>query len=60
MYNWIQQAITWQTEVRLFHLIMFHQQSFSYVGTGLSWLNQYLARINMSCSRTQHSDAGEA
>ena len=25
-----------------------------------SWLSQYLARINVSCSRTQRSDAGEA
>ena len=37
-----------------------HQQSFNYKGTDLPWLNQYLARINVSCSRTQHSDAGEA
>ena len=37
-----------------------HQQSFSYVGTGLPGLNQYKARINVSCSRTQRSDAGEA
>ena len=37
-----------------------HQQSFSYVGTGLPGLNQYKARINVSCSRTQHSDAGKA
>ena len=28
------------------------QQSFSYVETGLPGLNQYLARINVSCSRT--------
>ena len=26
---------------------MSHQQSFSYKGTGLPWLNQYLARINV-------------
>ena len=36
------------------------QQSFSYIGTGLPGLNQYYARINVSCSRPQHSDAGEA
>ena len=36
------------------------QQFFSYVGTGLPWLNQDLARINVSCLMTQHSDAGEA
>ena len=35
------------------------QQSFSNVGTGLPWLNQYQARINVSCERTQSSDAGE-
>ena len=27
------------------------QQSFSYIGMGLPGLNQYLARINLSCSR---------
>ena len=26
---------------------MSHQQSFSYIGTGLPGLNQYLARINV-------------
>ena len=36
------------------------QQSFSYVGMGLPGFNQYLARINVSCSKTQGSDAGEA
>ena len=36
------------------------QQFFSYVWTGLPGLNQYLAKINMSFSRTQHSDTGEA
>ena len=39
---------------------MSRQQFFSYVGTGLPGLNQYKARINVSCSRTQCSDAGEA
>ena len=29
-----------------------HQQSFSYIGTGLPGLKQYWARINVSCSRT--------
>ena len=33
-----------------------HQQTFSYKGTGLPGLNPYLARINVSCSRTQCSD----
>ena len=28
-----------------------HQQSFSYIGTGLPGLNQYQAKINVSCSR---------
>ena len=39
---------------------MSHQQSFNYIGTVLPGLNQYQARINVSCSRTQCSDAGEA
>ena len=30
------------------------------LGTGLAGLNLYSARINVSCSRAQHSDAGEA
>ena len=37
-----------------------HQQSFSYKGMDLPRSNQYLARINVSCSRTQRSDAVEA
>ena len=38
-----------------------HHQSFSFKGMGLSGLNQYyLARIIVSCSRTQHSGTGEA
>ena len=36
------------------------QQSFSYVGTGLPGLIQNYARINVSCSMTRRSDAGEA
>ena len=36
------------------------QQSFCYVRTDLPGLNQYYARINVSCSRTQFSDVGEA
>ena len=38
------------------------QQSFSYVWTSFPWLNQYLhvGRINVFCSRTQRSEAGEA
>ena len=39
---------------------MSHQKIFSYVGTGLPGLNQYQARFNVSCSRTQPIDAGEA
>ena len=47
--------------IDLFYLIFTpHQQSFSYAGMGLPGLNQYIARINVSCSRTQRSDAGEA
>ena len=33
---------------------------FSDVGTGLPEVSQYYARINVSCARTQRSDAGEA
>ena len=33
------------------------QQSFGYAGTGLPGLNQYQARINVYCSRTQCSEA---
>ena len=44
----------------LIWLFTSHQQSFSYVGTGLPGLNQHLARINVSCSRTQCGEAGEA
>ena len=36
------------------------QQFLSYVGKGLTRLNQYLARINVSFSRIQCSDACEA
>ena len=32
----------------------------SYVRTGLPGLNQYLARIIVSCSRTQHYETGKA
>ena len=41
----------------LFDYLRPSQQSFSYVETGLPGLNQYLARINVSCSRTQGCDA---
>ena len=46
--------------VCLVWLFTSHQHSFSYVGMGLPRLNQYLARINVSYSRTQPSDTGEA
>ena len=36
------------------------QQFFSYVRMDIPGLNQYLTRINVSCSRIQHSNAGEA
>ena len=44
----------------LFYSLHPSQQSFSYIGMVLPGLNQYLARINVSCSRTQRSDTGEA
>ena len=45
----------------LFDYLRPSQQSFSYVETGLRGLNQYLARINVFCSRTQrcHADKGQ-
>ena len=33
---------------------------YSHDGMGLPGFNQYYARINLSCSMTQHSDTGEA
>ena len=42
---------------RLIRFLSSYQQSFSYVGTRLPGLNQYYARINVSSSRTQRSDA---
>ena len=41
--------------VCLFCFFTSRQLSFSYIGTGLPGLNQYSARINVSCSRTQRS-----
>ena len=43
--------------VCLFDLILdIPINNFSAVRTGLPGFKQYLARINVSCSRTQHSD----
>ena len=36
------------------------QQFFSYVRTGIPGWNQYYARVNVSCSRTQSCDPGDA
>ena len=36
------------------------QLFYSYVLTGLPVLNQYLAMVNVSCSKTQPNEAGEA
>ena len=48
-------------KICLFDLILYvHSTIFQLCGTGLPGLSQYLARINVSCSRTQRSDAGEA
>ena len=44
----------------LFDFLRPSQQSFSYVGMGIPGLNQYSARINVSCPRTQHSGGGKA
>ena len=49
--------------VILFDLILYVSVNNLSVTSGqvfLHGLNQYLARINVSCSRTQHNDAGEA
>ena len=48
------------SEFVLFDSLGPSQQFFSYIVTGLPGLNQYLARINVSCSRTQRSEASEA
>ena len=47
-------------EFVLFYSLRPSQQFFSHVGAGLPVFNQYYARINVSCLRTQHNDAGEA
>ena len=45
----------------LFDLIIYVPSTiFQLCRAGLPGLNQYYARINMSCSRTHCSDAGEA
>ena len=57
------EALVILIQTLIFFFIWFftsHQQSFSYVGTSIPGLNRYKARINVSCSRTQRSDAGEA
>ena len=41
-----------------FYSLRHSQHFFSYVGTGLTWLNQYLARIYAFCPKTQNRDAG--
>ena len=44
----------------VFYSLRPSQRYFSYVGTVLPVLNKYLARINVSCSRTQYNDTDEA
>ena len=45
----------------MFDLILYVPSTiFQLIGTGLHGLNQYLARINVSCSRTQRNEACEA
>ena len=61
--------------MRLLHIVVFvcllfvclfalfftsHQQIFRNVGTGRPGLKQYLARINVTCSRTHCNAAGES
>ena len=55
----------WKRKDQIFLFVWFDslrpgQQFFSYVGTGLPGLDHNLARINVSCLRTQHSDTGIA
>ena len=52
----------WGGESDLFDLILYVSVNnfFVYVGLGFHGLNQYLARIDVSCSRTQHNDDSEA
>ena len=42
----------------LVDILSLSQKNFSYVRASLPRLNQFKARINVSCSRTKHSDAG--
>ena len=49
----------WENVLFLIWFFTSNQQFFSYVETGLPGLNQYSAWINVSCSRTQCSDASE-
>ena len=44
----------------LFYSLRPSQQLFNKVATDLPGMNKYLARNNVSCSRTQHSDSSEA
>ena len=46
--------------VCLIRFFMSHQQSFSYIGTGLPGLNQFKAGINVLAQGPQRSDDGEA
>ena len=46
--------------VGFFYSLRPSQRYFSYVGTVLPVLKKYLARINVSCSRTQYNDTDEA
>ena len=61
-HGWVELAPIVPTSLshRSFTVFMSLSIIFSYVRMGLPGLNQYYARINVSCSRTQHSDVGEA
>ena len=52
--------IGFQDKLSLIWFFTSHQQFFRYIGTGLTVLIKYLARINVSCSRTQWRDASDA
>ena len=54
LYSHVNDLFVWFDYLRPIQLF------FSYVQTGLPGLNQYWALINVPCSGTQCSDAGEA
>ena len=59
--------MVWNSNLALKAVILFDltlnvpvSNFFSYIWTGLPGLNQYYASLNLSCSRTQHSESNES